>query len=65
MDLEKPSQNCVEFVEPLAGDSLVTMQWNITKLGKLTNFYVTVLAMGFISSYDAIWTMRKRGSIGL
>ena len=32
-----------------------------TKLGRLANFYVIFLSMGFISSYDAYWTMCKLG----
>ena len=36
------------FERPLTSHSLVTMQWHITKLDKLTNFHVIFLAMGFI-----------------
>ena len=50
---------CNEFGRPLTGHSLVTTQWNMTKLGKLTNLYVIFLAVGFISSHDAIWTLCK------
>ena len=35
-------------------DSLFTTQWNITRLGKLSDFYVIFLAMGLISSYRSI-----------
>ena len=52
---------CMEFGWPLTGHSLVNTQWNITKLGELTNCYVIFLVMGFISSYDTIWTMCKLG----
>ena len=38
----------------LTGHSLVTTQWNTTKHGTLANLYMIFLAMGLISSYDAI-----------
>ena len=44
----------MEFGRPLTAHSLVLMQCNITKLGKLTNLYPIFLAMEFISSYDVI-----------
>ena len=47
----------MDFWATLTGHSLVTTQWSVTKLGKLTNFYAIFLAMRFISSQDAIWTM--------
>ena len=51
----------MEFGRPLTGHSLVTSQRNTTKLGKITNFHVIFLPIGFTSSYDAIWTMCKLG----
>ena len=44
----------MEFRGPLTGHGLVSTQWNITKLGKLTAFYVVFLLMGFISTNDTI-----------
>ena len=40
---------CMEFGRHLTAHSLVTMQCNITKLGKLTHFYAPFLVMGLIS----------------
>ena len=39
----------MEFGRPLTDLGLVTTRSNITKLGKLTNFYMIFLVMGFIS----------------
>ena len=57
MDLGDAITELETFVWNLTGHSPVTTRWNITKLGKRTNFYVPFQAMELISSYDTIWTM--------
>ena len=57
MDSGEAISELEKFVGILATfDSLVTTQWNVTKLGKLCDFYVIFLdlAIGFISSYRSI-----------